>query len=63
MAKVVITVRDVGRGIDVKCRVEPEDKDSKEVQKVASSIAVGIAGVVTEIIRKSLNEKEHSNVH
>ncbi|MGK3122879.1 hypothetical protein ACCY16_01990 [Candidatus Pantoea formicae] len=63
MAKVVITVTELGRGIDVQCRLEPEEKDSGDVQKVASAVAVGIAGTVTNIIRNSLKSKGKRNAH
>ncbi|MCR9031263.1 hypothetical protein [Citrobacter amalonaticus] len=63
MAKVVITMTDTGRGLDVQCRVEPEEKDSERVQMVAAAVGYGLAGHVNQKIRDAIAKKEKINVH
>lgn len=63
MAKVVITLTDTGRGLDVQCRVEPEEKDSGRVQMVAAAVGYGLAGHVNQKIRDAIAKKEKTNVH
>ncbi|HCG2926644.1 TPA: hypothetical protein NJV01_003349 [Escherichia coli] len=65
MAKVIITLTDVGRGLDVQCRVEPEENDSDRLHSVAAAVGFGLAGHVNEKIRKALTKtkKGKSNVH
>ncbi|KNC89927.1 hypothetical protein [Trabulsiella odontotermitis] len=63
MAKVVITLTDVGRGLDVQCRVEPEEKDSERVQFVAAAVGYGLAGHVNQKIIDAIKNKGKTNVH
>lgn len=63
MAKVVITLTDYGRGLDVQCRVESEEKDSERVQMVAAAVGYGLAGHVNQKIRDAIAKKGKSNVH
>ncbi|HAF1675215.1 TPA: hypothetical protein G8K91_000352 [Salmonella enterica] len=65
MAKVIITLKDLGKGLDVQCRVEPDSNDSDRLQAVAAAVGYGLAGHVNEKIRNALNKtsKEKKNVH
>lgn len=65
MAKVIITLTDVGKGLDVQCRVEPDSNDSDRLKAVAAAVGYGLAGHVNEKIRNALvkNQKEKNNVH
>lgn len=65
MAKVILTLTDVGKGLDVQCRVEPEDTDSDRLHTVAAAVGFGLAGHVNEKIRQALTKtnKGKSNVH
>jgi hypothetical protein len=65
MAKVIITLSDVERGLDVQCRVEPGENDSERLRAVAAAVGYGLAGHVNEKIRNALikTKKGKSNVH
>lgn len=65
MAKVIISLNDTPRGLDVQCRVEAEATDSDRIQSVAAAVGFGLAGHVNEKIRKALTKtnKGKSNVH
>ncbi|MBG6248153.1 MULTISPECIES: hypothetical protein [Symbiopectobacterium] len=55
MAKVVITIADKARGIDVQCQIEPENDDSSLAQTIAIAVAAGLAGHVNEKIHKAIH--------
>lgn len=65
MAKVIITLTDDPRGLDVQCRVESTDGDSERVLKVATAVSLGLAGHVNEKIRAAIKntQKGNNNVH
>lgn len=65
MAKVIITLTDVGKGLDVQCRVEPDSNDSDRLQAVAAAVGYGLAGHVHDKVRNALikNSKGKKNVH
>ncbi|MBG6246729.1 hypothetical protein CS369_22120 [Candidatus Symbiopectobacterium sp. 'North America'] len=55
MAKVVITITDKARGIDVQCQIEPENGDSGLAQTVAIAVGAGLAGHVNEKVLKAIH--------
>ncbi len=65
MAKVVITITDKARGIDVQCQIEPENGDSGLAQTVAIAVGAGLAGHVNEKVLKAIHsaKKGKVNVH
>lgn len=65
MAKVIITLTEKPRGLDVQCRVESADGDSERVRKVAAAVGLGLAGHVNEKIRAAIKntKKGKNNVH
>ncbi|SEL25464.1 hypothetical protein SAMN04487787_108133 [Kosakonia sacchari] len=65
MAKVIITLTDVGKGLDVRCRVEPDSNDSDRLQAVAAAVGYGLAGHVHDKVRNALTKtrKGKKNVH
>ncbi|BCL49837.1 MULTISPECIES: hypothetical protein [Citrobacter] len=63
MARIVITFTDMGRGLDVQCRVEPEEKDTERVQMVAASVGYGLAGHVNQKVIDAIKKKGKSYVN
>ncbi|MCW2480516.1 hypothetical protein [Candidatus Symbiopectobacterium sp. NZEC135] len=65
MAKVVITIADKARGIDVQCQIEPENGDSSLAKTIAIAVGAGLAGHVNEKVLKAIQsaKKGKVNVH
>lgn len=66
MAKIIITLTEGARGLGCGCRVENEDGDSTALAKIASDVGFGLAGHVSEKVRKAIiNRKKEgkNNVH
>lgn len=66
MAKIIITLTESARGVGCGCRIEAEDGDSKLITKLTSSVGFGLAGHVSEKVRKTLvnrRKEGKKNVH
>ncbi|AMO79745.1 hypothetical protein [Obesumbacterium proteus] len=66
MAKIIITLTENASRVGCGCRIEAEDGDSTLLTKIASTVGFGLAGHVSEKVRKAIiNRKKEgkNNVH
>ncbi|PLY35975.1 hypothetical protein F164LOC_17130 [Pectobacterium carotovorum] len=67
MAKVIVYLRERSRGLTVDCKVEREPSDGELAQRVAETVAAGLAGhvlaKVESVVKKSKSRKGKVNVH